>query len=110
MQRHLRRHRVVSLTATGQDLGGAELTLHRDELQPGIFGPRGWEVTGRLELAVGLPEDTLVSATLPDGRVWSGRGLLVSSQIAAGGASVRTKYRYLGTGPLDGTSDEDWQF
>jgi hypothetical protein len=104
-------HRLVSvesLQVGAEELGRAILSLHREEPAPGVRGLKSWALSGRLERAGLLPEDSDATITLDDGRVLKGRALLTNSRISAGSWGVATEYEYRGTGPLEGTNDADY--
>lgn len=104
-------HRVVSvhsLQVGAEALGRAKLSLHRDEPAPGVRGLKSWALSGRLDRAGPLPEDSDAVITLDDGRVLKGRALLANSRISADSRGAVTEYEYRGTGPLEGTNDADY--
>lgn len=100
-----RQYRVVTLRVGTADLGPAVLTLTQDEPTPGVRGLKGWSVSGNLDSFGKPPEDAEASIVIADGRTLSGRVLLTGFRMSSSGPSALL---FRGTGPLAGTTDEDY--
>jgi hypothetical protein len=95
--------RVKSLTAGGVELGAATASLGR-----GRGGLKNWSVGGSYDAVGPMPEDTTVTLELADGRTLTGHGLLKNHRITSNARGTYTDYTYLGTGPLDGAVDQEF--
>ena len=98
---------VRSFRVEGKELGQATLALRRDDPEPDIRGLKSWGFSGETDQVGPMAEDAEVSATLPDGREVKGRAFLTTQHIQAG-RGLSTSYVYKGTGPLEGTTEEDY--
>jgi hypothetical protein len=93
---------AVQLTAGGMPLGQATADLGRD----GHL--KHWSVYGSVDGIGPMPEDTTVQLGLSDGRVLSGHAFLQSHRMSSSAGGNYTDYLYLGTGPLDGAREHEF--
>jgi hypothetical protein len=101
---------IRSLEAEGQLIATeAVLTVGRDEPLPGVFGVKSWSVRGEADRIGPLPEDAALSMTMRDGRTLTGRGLLTNQRISSSKAGTRSTFEYLGNGPLEGLTEDDFR-
>ncbi len=93
---------TVQLTAGEVALGRATADLGRD----GTL--KHWSVYGSFDGVGPMPEDTTVQLALPDGRVLSGHAFLKNHRMSSNTGGTYTDYAYLGTGPLEGAREHEF--
>ena len=92
----------VQLTAGDVALGRATADLGRD----GHL--KHWSVYGSFDGIGPIPEDTTVQLGLPDGRVLTGHAFRQNQRMSSNAGGTYTDYTYLGTGPLDGAREYEF--
>lgn len=105
---HYRQLPVEALRVGDREFGAATLTLQRDDPLPGVRGLKSWRLSGELDGPSQLPEDAEITALLADTRVLTGRALLTGHRTSVTRGSAWVEYEYRGTGPLRGTTEEDY--
>ena len=105
---HYRQLLIEALRVGDQDLGQAILTLQRDDPLPGVRGLKSWRISGELVEQRPLPDEADVTALMGYARLLTGRVLLVGHRISVDRGSASVEYEYKGTGPLSGTTEEDY--
>ena len=92
----------VHLKADDMELGPATADLGRNR------GLKQWSVSGTFEGVGPMPQDTTVLLTLPDDRVLTGHAFLKNQRMTSNATGTYTVYTYLGTGPLDGAMEYEF--
>ena len=90
-------------------LTAGDVTLRRATAELGRDGNlKHWSVSGSYEGTGRMPEDTTVRLTLSDSRVLTGHAFLKSQRMTSNASGNHTDYTYLGTGPLDGALESEF--